>query len=72
MDKDDDLFTHAEDADQILEDDVVHDVVTSLSTAHFLDSIECTLEWCRSEAAIKLECSLFICINECSHIEIVW
>ena len=43
VDEDDDLLAHAQNTAEVFEDDLVHDVVSSLGISHLLHAIEGTL-----------------------------
>ena len=48
MHEDDDLLSHFQDTNQVVENNIVHDVVAALSIAHLLDSVEGALQRSRS------------------------
>ena len=71
MDKNNDLLAHAENSEQIVKDNVIHDVVASLGISHFLDSIEGALERCWPVGRVKAESALAVCIYKFCHVKIV-
>jgi len=71
VDEDNDLLAHVQDADQVVEDDLVHDVVASLRIPHFFDTVERALEGRGSEAAVEAEGSLLVSLDELGHVFVV-
>ena len=71
MVEDDDLLAHFEDADDLVEDDFVHDVVSPLRIAHLLHSVKGALQRRRPVARVEAERALLICLDELSHIQVV-
>ena len=71
VDKDDYLLAHAENAAEVLEDDLVHDVVSSLGISHLLHAIKGTLKRCRTVACVKAKRARGICIDEVGHVQVV-
>lgn len=71
MHKYDDLLSHTNDSDNLMINDIVHDLISTVCITEVLDTIESAFKGSRSVARIKIECSLSIGTYELRHIFIV-
>lgn len=71
MHKNDYLFAHFQNSHKVVENDVVHNVVTALGVAHFFDAVEGTLQRCWPVGAVESKCALSVSPNEISNICVV-
>ena len=68
----DNLLAHFEDSDQVIEDNLIHDVISALCIAHLFDTVEGALEGCGPVARVEAECTRSIRVDKLSHIQVVW
>lgn len=71
MGKDDDLLSHADDPEEVLKNDIVHHLVSSLHISHLLDAVESALEGRWSVRGVEGESTSFVSLDEVSDIVIV-
>ena len=65
------LLAHAKDSHKVVKDDIIHDIVTSLSTTHLFHSVKAAFQRRRSIAGVEAESSLLVSVEEVCDVEVV-
>lgn len=69
--KDDDLLAHLQDAKKVIEDDLVHNIVSTLRISHLFHAVESALKWRGSVASVEAESPKRVRIDEFCHVQVV-